>query len=147
MSGSQHIWTMAKFKNQPRYDSWSLLPGNLSMHAIAKCLSGLSCLVLLMGTSWPQSVTSQIPAQELLAKGKQIYIQEGPRAALPQFEEALKGFRSSNDRHNEAVALCLIANCERKLGNLDEALEFAQQALRMKEGLGERAEVGKTPNQ
>jgi len=138
---------MAKFKNQPRYDSWSLLPGNLSMHAIAKCLLGLSCLFLLAGTSWPQSVTSQTPAQELLAKGKQVYTQEGPRAALPQFEEALKVFRSSDDRHNEAVTLGLIANCQRKLGNLDEALEYAQQALRMKEGLGERAEVGKTQNQ
>lgn len=133
---------MDEFKNRPQYDSWSLLPGNLTMHAIAKCL-----LVLLAGTSLPQILTSQTPAKELLTKGKQIYTQDGPKAALPPFEEALKQFRSSNDRHGESVALGYIANCQRKLGNLDEALEFAQQALRMKEDLGDRGESGNTHNQ
>ena len=114
------------------------------MHSIAQCVW---CLILLTGTALSQTATPSTPAQELLTKGKQLYTQEGPKAALPQFEEAIKMFRSSNDRHGEAVALGYIANCHRKLENLDKALEFAQQALRMKEELGDRGEIGNTQNQ
>jgi CHAT domain-containing protein/Tfp pilus assembly protein PilF len=89
----------------------------------------------------------QPSAQELLAKGKQTYTQDGPKVALPQFEEALKLFRAHDDRQGEAVTLGYIANCHRKLEDLDKALEFAQQALRMKEELGDRDEIGKTHNQ
>ena len=91
--------------------------------------------------------SSQPSAEELLAKGKQLYTQEGPKTALPEFEEALKMFEIANDRHGEAVTLGYIANCHRKLENLDKALGFAQQALHMKEELGDRDEVGKTHNQ
>jgi CHAT domain-containing protein/Tfp pilus assembly protein PilF len=90
---------------------------------------------------------AQPSAQDLLAKAKQIYTQDGPKAALPQFEEALKIFRTSKDRHGEAVTLGYIANCHRKLEDLNKALEFAQQALHMKEELGDRDETGKTHNQ
>lgn len=96
----------------------------------------------------PLSAQSAQPyGQELLTKGKQTYIQDGPKMALPDFEEALKIFRASNDRHGEAITLGYIANCQRKLENLDKAVEFAQQALRMKQDLGDRDEVGKTHNQ
>ncbi len=114
------------------------------MHSIAQCVW---CLILLTGTALSQTATPSTPAQKLLTKGKQLYTEEGPKAALPQFEEAIKMFRSSNDRHGEAVALGYIANCHRKLENLDKALEFAQQALRMKEELGDRGEIGNTQNQ
>ena len=56
-------------------------------------------------------------------------------------------FQADKDRHGEAIVLGFIANCQRKLENLDKALEFAQQALRMKEELGDRDEIGKTHNQ
>src|SRR5438552_3930564 len=114
------------------------------MHSIAQCVW---CLILLTGTALSQTATPSTPAQELLTKGKQLYTQEGPKAALPQFEEAIKMFRSNNDRHGEAVALGYIANCHRKMENLDKALEFAQQALRMKEELGDSGEIGNTQNQ
>src|SRR5947208_8735025 len=84
---------------------------------------------------------AQRSAQEVLAKAKQVYTQDGPKAALPQFEEALKMFRASKDRHGEAVTLGYIANCHRKLENLDKALEFAQKALQMKEELDDRDEI------
>jgi CHAT domain-containing protein/Tfp pilus assembly protein PilF len=102
------------------------------------------CVALLAGTAAAQNVQ---PVQDLLAKAKQTYTQDGPKAALPQFEEALKTFRTSKDRHGEAIALGYIANCHRKLENLDKALEFAQQAMHMKEDLGDRDEIGKTHNQ
>lgn len=83
----------------------------------------------------------------LLASAKQAYSQQGPKAALPQFEEVLKVFQTRKDRHGEAIALGYIANCYRKLDNLDNALHFAQQALEMKEQLGDHDEIGKTQNQ
>ena len=101
------------------------------------------CLISLASACWAQNSTTE----ELLARGKQLYAQEGPKAALPFFEEALKQFRSNHERHGEALVLGYIANCQRKLGNLDQALELAQHALRMKEELGERGEQGNTHNQ
>lgn len=86
-------------------------------------------------------------AQDLLATARQTYTQDGPKAALPQFNEALQIFRASKDRHGEAVTLGYIANCYRKLEDLDKALELAQQALHMKEAMGDRDEIGKTHNQ
>jgi len=114
------------------------------MRAIAKlvCYCGLA---LLCVTAWPQDAHPS--PQERLTKAKQLYTQEGPKAALPEFEEALKMFQANKDRHGEAVVLGYIANCQRKLENLDKALDFAQQALHMKEELGDRDEVGKTHNQ
>ena len=103
------------------------------------------CVLLLVCVSLAQG--GQPSADELLTKGKQLYTQEGPKTALPEFEEALKMFRTANDRHGEAVTLGYIANCQRRLENLDKALDFAQQALRMKEDLGDRDEIGKTHNQ
>src|SRR5216683_6887585 len=102
-------------------------------------------IALLAATAGAQD--AEPPAQVRLAKAKQLYTQEGPKAALPEFEEALKMFRASKDRHGVAVVLGYIANCQRKLENLDKALEFAQQALHMKEELGDRDEIGKTHNQ
>jgi len=112
------------------------------MRAIAKYVA---CIGLLVTASWAQD--AQPSVQEVLTKAKQLYTQEGPKPALPEFEEALKMFRASKDRHGEAVVLGYIANCYRKLENLDKALEFAQQALHMKEELGDRDEIGKTHNQ
>ena len=83
------------------------------MHVISKCAL---CLVLLAWATLSQSATPPTSSQELLEKGKQLYTQDGPKAALPQFEEALKIFRSDGDRHREAVTLGYIANCHRKIG-------------------------------
>lgn len=103
------------------------------------------CLTLLACTSAAQQ--GQPSAQDLLVKGRQTYLQEGPKQALPDLEEALNMFRALKDRHGEAVALGYIATCYRRLENLDQALEFAQQSLRLKEELGDRIEIGKTHNQ
>jgi CHAT domain-containing protein/Tfp pilus assembly protein PilF/predicted negative regulator of RcsB-dependent stress response len=103
------------------------------------------CVIFLACTAVAQ--TARPPAQDLLTKAKQVYTQEGPKGALPIFEDALKIFRGSKDRHGEAITLGYIANCYRKLEDLDKALDFAQQALRMKEELGDRDEIGNTHNQ
>jgi CHAT domain-containing protein/tetratricopeptide (TPR) repeat protein len=84
---------------------------------------------------------------ELLASAKEAYTQQGPAAALPQFEKALTIFRGAHDERNEAVTLGYLANCHRRLGNLKQALELGREALATKERLEDRDEIGKTHNQ
>src|SRR5207245_10589098 len=99
VAGSQLIWRTVGKQGRPPEGSRSPRLGSLSMHSIARYVW---CLILLTCTSLSQNAKPSTPAQELLTKGKQLYTQEGPKAALPQFEEAIKMFRSSNDRHGEA---------------------------------------------
>jgi len=60
------------------------------MHAISRYAL---FLVLLACAASSQTATPPTSDNELLEKGKQLYTQDGPKAALPQFEEALKMFR------------------------------------------------------
>ena len=115
------------------------------MRLLSKCL--LSVL-LFSRVCWSQSTAPpSTAAQDLLVQGKQLYAKEGPKPALAKFEEALKRFRESNDRHGEAITFGYIANCYRRLEDLDRALQFANQALQMKEELGDLDEVGSTYSQ
>lgn len=111
-------------------------------------MRGLVQFVCCASFVWMAAAQSGTPsAEDLLSRGKQLYTQDGPKAALPELESALEQFRAKNDLHGEAVALGYIANCYRKLENLDKALEIAQQALQIKESLGDADEIGKTHNQ
>jgi len=103
--------------------------------------------VLLVSIAGAQNPAPTATPDVLVAKAKQTYAQQGPAAALPEFERAFELYRAAEDRRGEAVALGYIANCQRRLGNLTKALDLAQQALRMKEALGDRVEIGKTYNQ
>jgi len=106
-------------------------------------------LWLLLGLMQAAALQAQEPVrpEELLASAKTAYTQEGPAAALPQFERALTIFRSAHDERSEAVTLGYLANCQRRLGNLKQALELGQQALAMKERFDDRSEIAKTHNQ
>lgn len=83
-------------------------------------------------------------ASELLTRAKQIYSEEGARAAVPEFEKALALFRKEGDRKGEAITIGLIGNCYKRLGDFPKALEHLQRALAMKRELGDRPEEGKT---
>ena len=104
-------------------------------------------LLLLLARPVAAQTDASVHAGDLLAKGKQTYTQEGPAAALPQFQEALKFYRASNDQPNEAKTLGYLANCQRRMGNLDQALTLAKTALAMKETFGDQNEIGNTHNQ
>src|SRR5262249_42042085 len=110
-------------------------------------MSKYAWVLLLLTRVIAAQTEAGVRPDDLLAAARQTYTQEGPSAALPQFEKVLAIYRSSQDRRNEAVTLGYIANCHRKLGNLREALDAGRKALAMKEALGDRAEVGKTHNQ
>jgi tetratricopeptide (TPR) repeat protein len=79
-----------------------------------------------------------------LAQAKTIYSQQGPRAALPEYEKVLTGYRSAGNRQGEAITLGLIGNCYKRLGDYSKALTFLNSALQLKRELHDRLEEGKT---
>ena len=97
---------------------------------------------LVAGT--PAAAVTPASPGDLLARAREVYEAEGPAPALPLFEKALAGFRAAGDRRGESIALGLVGNCQKRLGDLDRALAFLRQALAMKRELGDRLEEGKT---
>jgi CHAT domain-containing protein/tetratricopeptide (TPR) repeat protein len=83
---------------------------------------------------------------DLLARGKTAAFQEGPRSALPLFEQALPLFRSRRDLRGEALTLGYMGYCYEELADYPQALKFLNQSLALKMQLGDRREEGKTLN-
>lgn len=108
----------------------------VSRHALA----GLA--LCLWGTASLLAQTEQ--DDEVIAQARRLYAEEGPRAALPEFERALAMYRQAQDRRGEAITLGYIGNCYKRFGELPRALEYLQQALVMKQELEDRLEEGKT---
>lgn len=55
------------------------------MHTIVR---NIFCLLVFVTVGWAQE-SGTPDGTALLAKGKQLYVQEGPNPALKQFEQAL----------------------------------------------------------
>lgn len=109
-----------------------------------RALVAPACLLVLSAAAG-----SQAPApnpDDLLARGREAAFQEGPRAALPLFEQALPLFRARHDRHSEAITLGYMGYCYEELSDYPRALDFLNQALTLKRQLGDRHEEGKTHN-
>lgn len=85
-------------------------------------------------------------ADDVLRNARSTYEERGPRAALPEYEEALRLFRLEGDRSGEAITLGYIGNCYKRFGELERARELLEAALSMKRELGDRAEEAKTLN-
>jgi CHAT domain-containing protein len=83
-------------------------------------------------------------ADEALARARQIYTEQGPRAALPEFERALALYRKTGDQRGEAITLGLIGNCYKRFADYPKALDYLGRALELKRKLGDRLEEGKT---
>ncbi len=100
------------------------------------------CILLACGCGflWAQAQTGD----EVLAKARRVYGEQGPRAALPEFEHALGLYRQAGDRRGEAITLGYIGNCYKRFGEFPKALEHLRKALSMKQELGDRLEEGKT---
>ncbi|NIV28504.1 MAG: tetratricopeptide repeat protein, partial [Anaerolineae bacterium] len=84
------------------------------------------------------------PADDLAERARQLYFEEGPEPALPEFERLLELCRESGDRLGEAKTLGYLGNCYQDLGEFDLALDYLNRALEMKRELGARLEEGKT---
>lgn len=107
-----------------------------------RVLAGLACILALSELARAQTPN---PA-DLLARGRVVVFQVGPRAALPLFEQALPLFRARRDRRREAMTLGYLGYCYEELADYPKALTFLNQALTLKRQLGDRLEEGKTLN-
>ena len=81
---------------------------------------------------------------EMLARARAVYLEEGPRIALPRFEQVLALYREAGDRRGEAITLGYIGNCHKRFGDYPRALELLGRALAIKREIGDRLEEGKT---
>jgi CHAT domain-containing protein/Tfp pilus assembly protein PilF len=97
--------------------------------------------VALLGAT---TLAAQKSADDVLARAREIYVEEGPNEALPVYEQALALYREAGDRLGEAITLGYIGNCSKRQGDYDRALEQLGRALAMKRELGDRLEEGKT---
>ena len=103
--------------------------------------------VLLINTSVIRPQTQSSPkAADVLAAAKNLYSEEGPAKALPEYEKALALFRQEADRKGEAITIGLMGNAYKNLGQHAKAIEHLQRSLTMKRELGDRLEEGKTLN-
>lgn len=94
----------------------------------------------------PGTASSEVAADAIKA-ARQVYNQQGPRAALPQLQTLLARFEQTGDRRSEAITLGLLANCYRGLSEFQKALGFAQRGLAIKKELGDLREEGRSYNQ
>lgn len=90
------------------------------------------------------SPAQEKPLDESLAQAKTIYSEQGPKAALPEYEKVLTAYRNAGNRRGEAITLGLIGNCYKKLGDYPKALTLLGNALAMKREIHDRPEEGKT---
>lgn len=101
----------------------------------------LLCSLAFVCTAAPAQT---IAADQVAAQANRLYSEQGPRAALPEYERALALYREAKNTRGEAITLGLIGNCHKRLGELPRALEYLRLALVLKQQLGERLEEGKT---
>jgi CHAT domain-containing protein/Tfp pilus assembly protein PilF len=87
---------------------------------------------------------AQESADDVLARAREIYVEEGPGEALPVYEQALVLYRQAGDRLGEAITIGYIGNCHKRQGDYEQALAKLRVALTMKRELGDRLEEGKT---
>jgi CHAT domain-containing protein len=106
-------------------------------------LAGLVVSLSLPGCS-PGPAPSIEQAQAILVKARSVNVAQGPRAALPVFEEALRMSRAARDRRGEAVVLGNIGVCQKNLGDYESAMRFHEQSLALKRALDDQEQIGRT---
>jgi CHAT domain-containing protein/Tfp pilus assembly protein PilF len=92
----------------------------------------------------PPKVSKAANPDQVLARARQLYSEQGPRQALPEFERALALYRNNGDQRGEAITLGLIGNCYKRFADYPKALDYLNRALTLKRQLGDRLEEGKT---
>jgi hypothetical protein len=82
-------------------------------------------------------------AQAAKEQAKQRYLAAQTHYNLNEFPEALKGFKDAYRLYPDPVFLFNIGQCERQLGNIDEAVRFYRSYLRNQPDAPNRNEVEK----
>jgi tetratricopeptide (TPR) repeat protein len=103
--------------------------------------------VLLLGLACalPVAVAND-SIHPLLQTAESLYRQEGPEAALPEFERLAVEFQEKGMRLDEAIALHFIGECHLRIGNMGPAREYLDKALQIKRELGDRRQEAKSLN-
>ena len=110
------------------------------MARAASALGALLAAMCLIGCAY----SPPADPEKVLARAREANTRDGPRAALPLFQEALQAFRAASNRRGEAIVLGNIGVCYKNLGEYQDALRFHAQALQMKRALGDREQEGRT---
>ena len=101
----------------------------------ARAGAGWALAVLLLATAGPSR--AEDPKQEAKAR----YTTGQSHYNLNEFQEALQDFKEAYRLFPDPVFLFNVAQCERQLGNLDEAIKFYRSYLRNKPKAPNRQEV------
>jgi len=107
-----------------------------------------SLLVASLALAALSAAAQSVPPSpdEALAKARKTMLEEGPRAALPQYERALALYREAGDQLGETTALRCIGVCYRRLGEFRTALERLEAVLARTRELGQRRAEAETLN-
>ena len=115
------------------------------MICTAFSIRGLLLIILLTVVPCGEVLSLQSgSAQQVLDHAKEIYRTQGPRSALPEYQQALALSASPKIVTGKPFSLGLIGNCYKRFGEFPKALEYLNQALSMKEALGDQLEQAKT---
>ncbi len=117
-----------------------LLPGKF-LHLILPLMAFL--FIILPGI---QARASAPAALQQLKDAEKIYRQQGPEAALPEFEQLRASYQQAGDTDSEGSAIRFIGEIFWRLGDFEKADQYLQQALTMKQDNGDRLQEGKTLN-
>jgi CHAT domain-containing protein len=81
-----------------------------------------------------------------LITAEQIYRQDGPAKALPEFERLLQVFKENRQPRNVAICEGYIGALHWRLGNFEQSRRHLDIALQLKREIGDQLQEGKTLN-
>lgn len=100
---------------------------------------GLLCLLIAIGT--PPVQAQEGNAENAKQEAKTRYTSAQSHYNLNEFKEALDDFKEAYRLYPDPVFLFNVAQCERQLGDFDEAVKFYRSYLRNKPKAPNRVEV------
>jgi CHAT domain-containing protein len=102
---------------------------------------------LVLALALPGAVLiAQTDAAGPLEQAEALYRTAGPEAALPRFEELVRQFHETGDRHSLARATSYVGEIQWRLGNYPEAEQTLGRALELLRNGDDRLQEGKTLN-
>jgi CHAT domain-containing protein/Tfp pilus assembly protein PilF len=104
-------------------------------------------IAVLLGLFWTvHAAANDEDIDARLIASENLYREQGPEIALPEFERLAAEFNQSQQRLDEAVALHFIGECHWRIGDFDSARAYLDRALLIKRNLGNRLQEAKTLN-
>lgn len=102
----------------------------------------LACGLMFLSIGLAQDAALDPP----LAAAERIYRQDGPAAALPEFQRLLEAYQEQDDLRNVAITQGYIGALYWRLGEFELSRRHLDEALRLKRDIGDRLEEARTLN-